>query len=376
MNYKSVLSGVAIIMATTPAVAQSNTEVYGVMDVGIVSATNVGTKNGTSTAVLSSPMDTSRLGFRTRENLSGGSWSGANLEMQVQLTDGSQGLSSGTGTANTVFSRAAYVMLGNKDLGEVRLGRMLGDTYLAYNATDVRGGKNFGSSLMFWNDGSSFNGSGVNTLTGGSFISNAIRYSLPTWNGITATASYAPGGAVDDTTASSKNTYRINYKTGGVNAVVAYQNGYNSAGAMTAQSRVVGGTYAFAKYKLGAGYTRINNPSSSSANTDFTVYSTSAGYQLSQRVFVSGGYYMIKDNVTSTNGAKSYSLVADYELSKRTGLYAGWAQTNNRGTSGFSPYGAGSANRYSLAGTAAFPQIVSYGGQTQGAMVVGMTHSF
>ena len=365
-----------LFLASALVQAKTDSVVYGLLDVGIVSATNVGTKNGASTAVLSSPMDTSRLGFRTREDLGGASWSGANLEMQVQLTDGSQGLASGTGTANTTFSRAAYVMLGNKDLGEVRIGRMLGDTYLAYNATDVRGGKNFGSSLMFWNDGSSFNGSGVNTLTGGSFISNAIRYSSPTWKGITATASYAPGGAVDDTTASSKNTYNINYKIGGLDAVVSYQNGYSSAGAMTAQSRVVGGTYAFNKFKLGAGYTRINNPSSTAVNTDFTVYSTSAGYQLSQRVFVSGGYYMIKDNVTSTNGAKSYSMVADYTLSKRTGVYAGWAQTNNRGTSGFSPYGGGSANRYSLAGSAAFPQIVSYGGQTQGAMVVGMTHRF
>lgn len=375
MNYKSVLFGAAII-ATTSAYAQSNVEVYGVMDMGIVSATNVGTKNGTSIAVLSSPMDTSRLGFRSKEDLGGGSYSGANLEMQVQLSDGSQGLSSGTGTANSVFSRGANVVLGNKDLGELKIGRQLGDAYLAYNATDVRGGKNFGSSLMFWNDGSSFNASGVNTLTGGSFISSAVRYSSPEWNGITATASYAPGGAVDDTTASSKNTYRLDYKVKGLHTVAAYQNGYNSSGAMTAQSKVIGGTYAFDKFKLGAGYTRIDNPSSSAVNTDFTVYSTSAGYQMSQKVFVSGGYYMIKDNVTSTNGAKSYSLVADYAMSKRTGLYAGWAQTNNRGTSGFSPYGGGSANRYSLAGSAAFPQIVSYGGQTQGAMVVGMTHRF
>jgi predicted porin len=364
------------LILTCQAQAQSSVQVYGVLDVGVVSATNVGTKNGTSTAVISHPMDTSRLGFLTREDLGGGSYSGANLEMQVQLTDGSQGLASGTGTANTVFSRAAYVMLGNNDLGEVRVGRMLADGYLAYNATDVRGGKNFGSSLMFWNENSSFNGSGVNTLTGGSFISNAIRYSSPTWNGITATVTHAPGGAADDTTQSSKNNYSVNYKIGGLNTVVGYQNGYSSTGAMTAQSKVVGGTYSFDKFKVGTGYTRINNPSSSAANTDFTVYSTSAGYQLSPRVFLSSGYYVIKDNVNSTNGAKSYSLVADYEFSKRTGVYAGWAQTNNQGTSGFSPYGGGSAGRYSLAGSAAFPQIVSYGGQTQGAVVVGMTHRF
>jgi predicted porin len=365
-----------LVLASGLVQAQTNSEVYGLLDAGIVSATHVGTTNGRSTAVLSSPMDTSRFGFRAREDLGGGSYSGANVEMQVQLNDGSQGLSSGTGVANSTFSRAAYAMLGNNDLGDLRIGRMLGDAYLAYNATDVRGGKNFGSSLMFWNDGSSFNGTGVNTLTGGSFISNAIRYSSPTWNGVTATASYAPGGASNDTTASSKNTYSVNYKIGGLNTVAAYQNGYSSTGAMTAQSKIVGGTYAFDKFKLGAGYTRIDNPSSSAVNTDFTVYSTSAGYQISQRVFLSSGYYIIKDNVTSTNGAKSYSLVADYELSKRTGLYAGWAQTNNRGTSGFSPYGSGAANRYSLAGSSAFPQVVSYGGQTQGAVVVGMTYRF
>ena len=51
-------------------------------------------------------------------------------------------------------------------------------------------------------------------------------------------------------------------------------------------------------------------------------------------------------------------------------------QTNNCDSSGFPPYGNGSVNRYRLDGSLAFPQIISYGNQTQSAMVARMTHRF
>jgi len=91
---------------------------------------------------------------------------------------------------------------------------------------------------------------------------------------------------------------------------------------------------------------------------------------------VTAGYYNLKDNISSANGSQTWSLVGDYNFSKRTTAYIGVASTANKGTSGFAPYGAGGANYGSLYGTATYPSVVASTGTTQNAYVVGMTHRF
>lgn len=375
----------ATMLASAFGLAQAQSsavEVYGVMDVGIVNANKVGTNNASSNAFVASPMDTSRIGFRATEDLGGGLKAGFNLESQVAPTNGSQGTSGSSGAANNTFHRAANVQL-QGGFGKIIAGRQLNNVYsLAYNKSDVRGGKNFGSSVIFWNDNSSFGGTstaktGLSSMNGTAFMSNAVRYETPVFAGLSGTIAHVTGGVAGDDAASSTTGVSVDYKNGGLNLVAGYLKQHNSAGAESGRFYTYGGTYAFGKAKVGAGYSRWQNPAATTtANTDFDLVSVSGGYQLTQNLFLSGGYYDIQNKVDSANKAQMYALVADYAFSKRTGIYTGWAQTANKGNMGFSPYGGGSSNINSLAGSSQFPSVITTAGQTQSAFVVGMTHKF
>ena len=370
------------------AQAQSSVTVYGIMDVGVLNAGNTGANNGNTTQVLSSPMDTSRIGFMGREDLGGGAYSGFKLEGQINPGDGTQGISASTGAANGLFSRGANVYLGNDAYGRVTLGRQDNLAFEAFNYGDVNGGKNFGGSLIFWNDGSSFGGAsgartGIGTMTGTTFLSNAIRYDSPTFAGFRASGLVVAGGATDgsalgNTSASQRAIGAITFNQGPWAAAVAYMNANDASANSNAQVTTVGGNYTFGGgHKVAAGYTKFNNPNSTAANTNFNLYEVSGLYQFTSRISGRAGYYELHDVQNSANGAKMWSLVGQYDFSKRTSAYIGLASMINDGTSGFAPYGAGSANLNSMyASTGSYPNIMQTAGNVQSGLVTGLTVKF
>jgi predicted porin len=365
---------------------QSAIQIFGNIDAGVVSAGKVGTNNSNATMFLNSPMDTSRVGLITTESLGQGRSVGLRLESQIQPGDGSQGAASGTGATNAVFSRDAHLFY-NDSWGRVVAGRQLSSAYQAMIVGDVRGGKNFGSSLSFWADGSSFGGTttaktGIGTLTGANYTSNSVRYETPKFGPVRGIVQRAFGGvssnsALGDVNASTSTVLALHYNQGPVNAAVGYRSATSSAGVTTGQHYSVGGTYDLGKWRAGLGYLSVQNPNGAgAANTKFDLKMYSARYRATDRLAVSGGFYQLGDKINSNNGANMLSLVADYDLSRRTGIYAGWAQVANKGASGFSPYGGGAANLNSLAGSSALPSVMQTAGQTQQAIVVGMNHRF
>jgi len=356
---------------------QSAIQIYGNLDAGIISASNVGTTNSNATMFGNSVMDTSRIGFRGVESLGGGASAGFQLESQIQTGDGTQGLASSNGAASGTFSRAANVFY-QGGFGRIVGGRQLTASYQAVSVGDVRGGKNFGSAttVMFL-DGSSFgSGTGLGNLSGSSFVSNSFRYDTPTFNGVRGVVQRAFGGVAGDLNASTSTIVAAHYDKGPLNLASSYRSGTSSTGITTSQSYSLGGKYRYEKLQVGLGYVNMQNPNGAgAANTKFDLKMLSAGYNLTPKWTISGGHYILQDKINGRNGAKLNSLVADYALSNRTGIYVGWAQMANSGTSGFSPYGGGSANLNSLASTQ-FPSMMRTAGQTQQAIAVGMTHRF
>jgi predicted porin len=358
------------------------------MDMGMINANNVGANNGNTTQVLSSPMDTSRLGFTGREDLGGGAYSGFKLEAQINPGDGTQGISASTGAANGLFSRGANVFLGNNDYGRLTLGRQDNLGFEAYNYGDVNAGKNFGGSIIFWNDGSSFGGAsgartGIATMTGTTFLSNALRYDSPTWRGLRASALVVASGATDNsvlgnTSASQRAIGAVTYNQGPWAAAVSFMNSNDASANANAQVTTVGGNYTFeGGHKVAAGYTNFQNPNSTAANTNFNLYEVSGLYQFTPRISGRAGYYDLRDVRNSANGAKMWSLVGQYDFSKRTSTYIGVASMINDGASGFAPYGAGSANLNSMySGTASYPNIMQTAGNVQSGVVAGLTVKF
>jgi predicted porin len=145
-----------------------------------------------------------------------------------------------------------------------------------------------------------------------------------------------------------------------------------------AQVTTVGGNYTFnGGHKVAAGYTKFNNPNSTAANTNFNLYEVSGLYQFTGRISGRAGYYQLNDQQNSANGAKMWSLVGQYDFSKRTSAYVGVASMINDGSSGFAPYGGGGANLNSMyATTASYPNIMQTAGNVQSGIVTGMTVKF
>jgi predicted porin len=286
--------------------------------------------------------------------------------------------------ANGTFSRAANIFLDSASAGRLTLGRQDNAAFQAFNYGDVNAAKNFGSSIIFWNDGSSFGGgatkSGLSSFTGTTFLSNAIRYDTPKFGGFRGTLQHVAGGQANDSTfgntsASNRTVLTTSYDQGPWGAAL----GYSTANGATSQenARVIsaGVNYTQEKFKLATGYTKFQNPNSTAANSDFDLYQVSGRYNVTNRFSTSVGYYVLGDQVTTANKAKMVSLVGNYSLSKRTELYAGVASTVNDGASGFAPYGGGGGNLNSMNSTQ-YPSIMQTAGQTQNGYVVGMTHRF
>jgi predicted porin len=86
---------------------------------------------------------------------------------------------------------------------------------------------------------------------------------------------------------------------------------------------------------------------------------------------------VLEDEVSSSNGSTINGAGAIYKLSNSTSLYAQYARSNNKGTSGMAAYGYGFANNNSLSGgQATFPSVMNSSGTTQTAIAMGIQHRF
>ena len=367
--------------ATAMAEDKSSVQVYGRLDIGVISANQVGTSRQTLTHITSSPVGTSHIGFRGTEDLGSGNSAGFLIESQINPADGTQGVSSGAGAANGVFGREANVFLKNNDLGTLRLGRQVQPIYQYFNQQDVRGGLGFGSSLVYFADGSSFGGTstaktGVGTITGSTYGSNVASWQSPDWNGLTVRGMYGFGNTAGEIDYGQRLGVGVLYDKGPYILTAGYYEANSSTGVKNAQYQFLGGGYRITdRWIVRGGYTQFSNPSiAGSANSKFDLKQISTAYDIDQahRVFL--GYYNFNDKITTANTSKMFSTGVEKKLSNRTMLYALVAQQDNNGTAGFSAYGGGGSNMNSL-NTAQFPSVVQSGAK-QIAYGVGMLHTF
>lgn len=381
MFKKLVIAGAVVAAATGSALAQqSNVQVYGLIDAGILGTNHAGTANANVNAVSSGIDQTSRLGFLATEDLGGGLKSGVQLESQIDAGDGSQGKSSSSGAANGTFSRGANLFLDHKEYGKVTLGRQANAAWSTYASFDGRKNSNFGSITNFISDGSSFGGTstaktGLNSYTGGPFSSNTVRYDTPTYAGFSGTYARVFGNVSGDADASSADQYVVRYDNNGAFfAAASMYRVNNSSGNASGENAFGGIGYRVNKdLTLSGTYMNLKNPSNASGtNGNFDLYSVGARYQATPKVELTAGAYQLKDKNNGANGADLQSLQATYSFSKRTQVYAAGSFVQNKGATGVAAYGGGGANLNSLGTTNA----LSVAGVSQSAYAVGLRHSF
>lgn len=285
------------------ASAQSNVEVYGGINLGLVKQTGLKTQMVDGADIGSG---SSRIGFRGVEDLGGGLKAGFVVETDF-AADHVQ--------ATRFGQRNSYIDLMGS-FGTVRMGRHLNPANYQVGAFHAFGTDygNASASKILANEGARYN--------------NAISYLTPNFSGFTAQVTVATSEA-DSFTAGAGNAtnrtpkaFRIAYGAGPIKAGFAYSKDGPSGTDNVIQ---LGGSYDFGMATVMATWEDNNN------QVDGNAYAVGARIPVGAfGIRASFG----KDDTSAQFGAtdvKQYGIGFDYALSKRTGVYGVYNRVNGTG---------------------------------------------
>jgi predicted porin len=305
------LIALAAMAVAGAASAQSSLTVYGLVDASL-SVTHSGSL--TQTKVESGTLNTSRFGFKGSEDLGGGLKANFLLEQGFNADNGAS-LADSQGTPNQAFSRNAYVGLSG-GFGEVQLGKI----WSAYDQMN-------GSANAAWDSGLSPNaGVFYGGAIGGYTYNprNSVIYYTPDMSGLSAAASYSLGeNKAAGVGAGSVAALNVKYANGPLFLALGHQTERVDSTVATKRFTRLNANYDFGMVKVLAGVGRQTQDTF--ATRDWTLGAT---VPVSSALSISGGLAGSTDNVAAGDLArKGVSLAAQYTLSKRTSVYAGYHGT-------------------------------------------------
>ena len=334
MLVAGLLSGIAGI-----AQAQTNVTIYGLIDLGMNYTNNDGGKSAVQ--MESGYTQGSRLGFKGNEDLGGG------LSAVFQIENGFNPNNGTLGQGGLMFGRQAFVGLSSKTAGTVTLGRQY-DSVVDFVAPLTANGNWAGWLFSHPLD---------NDNTDDSFrINNALKYTSPSFSGLTFGGLYGFGQTAGDNTTNRTYSLGASYVNGPLSAGLGYLNitdpGINQSGSVTAtdttflaaKQRIFGAgiNYAIGAATLGFVYTNTNltNPTGENdyissfapavgtlTTLKFNNYEINAKYQFTPAFNAGVMYTYTQASYDTTVGnakpkMSMLGLMADYTLSKRTDVYA------------------------------------------------------
>ena len=311
---KKSLIAIAVLTAVGAASAQSSVTLYGVADVWVGK-----TKNG-DTNLGNGGLAGSRIGFKGAEDLGGGLKAHFNLEQSIALD---------TGVASG-FDRQANVGFSG-GFGTIKLGR----SFTAFD--DINGAANsgFDSALSAtsptW---TSYSGSS----------SDQIYYATPDMGGLSGALGFNLSGDATDII-----SMHLKYSNGPIYAGVAYQEDKNALAGKSVKHTLLNASYDLGMATVKASYRSVKNPFVVVNNANVAVggaffnpkaneYQLGVDYPVNANLTLSAGYANSEakaSNGTTTGTTResvAYSLAAGYSLSKRTMLYGGFYSSKTDGT--------------------------------------------
>ena len=337
---KSLLALAALGAFAGAASAQSSVTMFGIVDVNVMSVDN----NDRTYSLGTDGMASSRLGFRGVEDLGGGMKASFWLEMGLQPDTGKNASVWGNGGADNqlFFNRRSTVSLSNK-WGELRLGRDYTPTFWNWTQFDVFGTNGVGASTNI-----ALSTDLQRALAGSTFgtlvrANNMVSYVLP--NGTSGQGLYGQLSVAAGEGANGNKYWggRIGYAAGPFDIAAAYGKteelltGPNTDVELDAWN--IAGSWNFGFMKLAGFYGNMEADGrvagvSGTAGRDNWFVAVSAPI----------GQWNLKGSYGGTNGkdlldnddASQWAIGVDYNLSKRTALYATWSSINNDGNSTFS----------------------------------------
>lgn len=333
-------------LAAAHAMAQQNVTLYGAVDAGIGYTTNTNAAGANVTSVNSGGFLPSIWGVLGSEDLGGGSKAIFRLENSFNTDTGA------VATASSFFNRFAYVgLLG--PWGTLTMGRLGGVQYdyTVLGTYDPAYGALYGLS--------SLNPIPIQILK----VNNSVKYATPAYAGFSGAVMYSLGQeALGTPQAGRYAAAGVEYVNDKFRSRVTYEHSHGSVTTVDQSSLTDKRLSAAVRYDIGqlelyADYVKVSGNLALSPVGQ--IFMASVGYKISPTVRVVGqaGQYKVDDG----DKARFVSLLATYNLSRRTLLYSTVARMIN-----------GNATNFGVA----YPTVTAMRGQDQTAVALGMRHTF
>lgn len=326
---KALLPIATLMAIAHSAQAQSAVTIYGVADVGIQIDRGSFAEGGSRVSQISGGNTGSRLGFRGREDLGGGLSALFDLQMGINIDNGSI-------AQNAIgFGRTAFVAMASSRLGTARLGRIDSALYAHTWKYDPMGDALGGAFTRL-----------VTLTSTHRRQDNTIDYASPKFGGFSGQASYSFGEAAGSMAAGRRISAAIGYDNGPLSLAIAHQSNNSlpsgSAPIVTTRLSAVGGSYAFGSYSVRALYQTNKSNAALALDTDDLMLGGTARWD---NHALSVSWIRHSDKTPARADARQVAVGYMYFLSKRTNLYMGASRITNEGNArfGLAPLTAGGA---------------------------------
>jgi predicted porin len=335
---KSVLS-LAILGAFSSATMAQSVTVYGDIDTALRSVTNENATGGRQINLGHGIFENSMIGFKGAEDLGDGKVALFDLEAGFDPSNGTQNHDGAQNNQGQFFGNQAWVGLRDATLGEIDAGRQYGLAYqtLGHYSALGRGVATAQGNApeLAWQTG----------LYGIRF-DNSLEYTN-NFGPLKTQLQYSTGGVAGATSSGATDAFSVVYEQGPLSVGGVYQqskdaNSHDLKVWGLGGSYVVGPATAFLSYfdaKRDPGFgvaanlsggplanTNLIGNSNTVLHRDDDVWSTGVVFQASQALAYTVGYMhdgVKNDSDFGDSGRVStYYAVADYNLSKRTDIYA------------------------------------------------------
>ncbi|MDP1683404.1 MAG: porin [Burkholderiales bacterium] len=391
MNKKLLAVAIAGAFSVPVAMADtSNVTIYGVINMSVDSVDG-GSGDGTSAGAATSERRTrissnnSNIGFKGTEDLGNGlsaiwqfetaiGWDTNGLVGNANTTTGAIG--AGSDSIGVIGQRNTFAGFSSKTLGALTFGNQESPMKTAIGALDM-----FGNTIADYR-----------TLMGPQTrMASSALYVTPNLSGFSAKLGYsARNEAGNDSTSGSvaDPSYwsgNVTYSNGPIFAALAYEEEKTVSSTILSTKQKTtraGFGYNFGVAKVGLGWnsTKLStNASGATTNAKVNSWMLSGAYTMGKTT-LKAQYVKSGDTsgdaasaTASSQGAKQWTLGADYAMSKRTNLYALYTQLSNDSNSSRA---LGNNGTVLGANTGVATVTAASAGQDPKAISVGFVHKF
>ncbi len=317
MYLKTTALAVAAL-ASTAAFAQSNVTIYGIADVGFSHRGDNRTAGvGSRSSVDSGQQSDTRLGFRGTEDLGNGLTAVFTLETGIAADNGGFTLS------GLAFGRQSFAGLSSTTLGTLLAGRQYSPQFTLLSATDPFAVGTVGKANNIYNVTSRYN--------------NLVKYVSPNFGGFGITAGYTNSGLQNESavqaTTEDRKVWMISpvYSNGPLMVGVNFHQEKGSASNAKTKVWDLAASYDLKVAKLAAAYgtQAISTANSGWAASDAKSYLLGATVPVGVAGNVLVSYSQRKADFNNQK-ASQWALGYTHDLSKRTNLYAVYADISNK----------------------------------------------